>query len=137
MIPHVSARTRGLLWALVLSPVISWVAALSAQMATHGRIGPLGVVIFLVILPALLAARITSSWDEVPWWRGCWRSGSVGPGSLRLHLGGPANTLTPSTGLRNAIAEDPEDNEGAGGRHVLPALRREELEAQPRAQQYT
>jgi hypothetical protein len=51
-----SVRARGLVWAIVACPVFGWVAASCGQVITHGRLGTLGGIMLLGMLPAALAA---------------------------------------------------------------------------------
>src|SRR5438046_10452409 len=50
-----SVRTRGLVWAVVASPIIGWSAAWYGSVVTHGRLGAPGGILLLAILPAVLA----------------------------------------------------------------------------------
>jgi hypothetical protein len=50
-----SVRTRGLLWAVVACPTFGCAAAWYGNVVTHGRLGALGGILFLGILPAALA----------------------------------------------------------------------------------
>jgi predicted membrane protein len=56
MVHGVSVRTRGLLWALVCSPVVGWAATLYGDRATHGHLGISGAVVLMGILPAALTS---------------------------------------------------------------------------------
>jgi hypothetical protein len=52
-----SRRIAGIAWALVACPLVAWFAALSADRATHGRLGAWAAPILLV-LPAALAGAV-------------------------------------------------------------------------------
>jgi hypothetical protein len=56
MVHSVSARSIGLFWALVGSPVIGWMAALYGNSSTHGRLGISGAIVLMALLPAALAS---------------------------------------------------------------------------------
>jgi hypothetical protein len=56
MIRRMSARSGGLLWALVVCPVIGWVVAVRVHGAVEGGLEVPGAVFFLAIVPAALAA---------------------------------------------------------------------------------
>jgi hypothetical protein len=51
----VSVRARGLVWAVVACPMFGWVAAWYDNVMTHGRLGTLGGILLLGILPTALA----------------------------------------------------------------------------------
>jgi hypothetical protein len=51
----VSVRHYGLIWALVCSPIIGWIAAWSGNGLTHGRLGVTGAFVLLALLPAAVA----------------------------------------------------------------------------------
>ena len=50
-----SVRHYGLIWALVCSPIIGWIAAWSGNRLTHGRLGVTGAFVLLALLPAAVA----------------------------------------------------------------------------------
>ena len=52
----VSVRLIGLIWAVVFCPLLGWAAAWYGNYATHGRLGVLGAVVLLALLPASMAA---------------------------------------------------------------------------------
>jgi hypothetical protein len=50
-------RTVGIAWAIVACPLVAWFVALSADRATHGRLGAWAAAI-LLLLPAAMAAAV-------------------------------------------------------------------------------
>jgi hypothetical protein len=50
-------RTVGIAWAILACPLVAWFVALSADRATHGRLGAWAAAI-LLLLPAAMAAAV-------------------------------------------------------------------------------
>ena len=51
-------RILGITWAIVACPLVAWFVALSANRATHGRLGDWAAGAILLLLPAALAAGV-------------------------------------------------------------------------------